>query len=185
MTDFTASIPSLEALFYSFLFKYKIEFFAAFVTLFVGRRLFRATAGGKYTGSGLILSPLMYLAFTSSTFIGLNLVDLLICVVFFAIGLGLSGPLRGQLKFFERGGQLYYKRSLWIVMGWTVAYVMRLYMLIFFDITVGVVLSAILSYITGLIIGEAFQIAVQKRMFDFNKKHLEQNEEPKDELDVF
>lgn len=185
MSDFTASIPSLEALFYSFLFKYKIEFFAAFVAVFVGRRIFRATAGGKYTRSGLVLSPLMYLAFTASTFIDLGLVGLLICAVFFAIGIGLSGPLRGQLKFSEKDGQLYYKRSIWIVMGWTVAYVLRLYILIFIDVTVGLILSAVLSYITGLIIGEAFQIAVQKRMFDFNKKHLGQKEEPKDELDVF
>lgn len=185
MPDFTSSIPALEALFYSFLFKYKIEFFAAFVTVFVGRRIFRATAGGKYTRSGLVLSPLMYLAFTSSTYIDLSLVGLLICAIFFAIGIGLSGPLRGQLKFFEKDGQLYYQRSLLIVMGWTVAYVLRLYILIFYDVTVGLILSVILSYITGLIIGEAFQIAVQKRLFDFNQKHLESNKEKKDELDVF
>lgn len=185
MPDLTASIPSIEALFYSFLFKYKLEFFAGFVILFVGRRIFRATAGGKYTRSGLVLSPLMYLAFTASTFIGIDLVGLLVCTVFFAIGIGLSGPLRGQLRFFEKDGLLYYRRSILIVMGWTVAYVFRLYLLIFEDLTVGLILSVILSYITGLIIGEAFQIAVQKRMFDFNKSHLEETKEPKDELDVF
>ena len=185
MSALPVNVPSIEALFYSFLFTYKIEFFVAFVAVFVGRRLFRATAGGKYTRSGLVLSPLMYLAFTASTFIDLSLEGLLVCAVFFAIGIGLSGPLRGQLKFFEKSGQLHYRRSLWITMGWTVAYVLRLYMLIFIDITVGLVLSAILSYITGLIIGEAFQIAVQKRMFDFNKKHMEEKKEPKDELDVF
>ncbi len=181
MSDITTSIPFLEALFYTFLFKYKIEFFAAFVAVFVGRRIFRATAGGKYSRSGLILSPLMYLAFTASTFIDLTLVGLLICFIFFAVGIGLSGPLRGQLKFFEKGGQLFYKRSLWIVMGWTVAYVIRLYMLIFVDITAGLILSAVLSYITGLIIGEVFQIAVQKRIFDFNKEHMGKVDEPGDE----
>ncbi|MCL4337758.1 MAG: hypothetical protein M1129_05585 [Candidatus Thermoplasmatota archaeon] len=185
MAAITLSIPSLEALFYFYLFTYKIEFFTAFVGIFVGRKVIRATAGGKYTRSGLVISPLMYLAFTASTFIDLNLVGLLVCAVFFAIGIGLSGPLRGQLKFFEKNGQLYYRRSIWVTMGWTVAFVLRLYMLIFFDITVGLILSAILSYITGLIIGEAFQIAVQKRMFDFKKKHLEERKELKDELDVF
>ncbi len=181
MSDITTSIPSLEALFYSFLFQYKIEFFAIFVSVFVGRRIFRATAGGKYSTSSLIFSPLMYLAFTASTYIDLTLEGLLICFILFAVGLGLSGPLKGQLKFFEKGGQLYYKRSLWIVMGWTVAYVIRLYMLIFVDITAGLILSAVLSYITGLIIGEVFQIAIQKRIFDFNKEHMGQNEESKDE----
>ena len=185
MAALTPSIPSLEALFYTFLFTYKIEFFAAFVTVFVGRRLFRVTSGGKYTKMGLFLSPLMYLGFTSVTYIDLDLVSLLICTVFFAIGIGLSGPLRGQLKFFEKESQLYYKRSIWITMGWTVAYVLRLYLLIFFDVTAGLILSVILSYLTGLIIGEAFQIAVQKRIFDFNKKHMGNKKEPKDELDVF
>ena len=184
MSDITFTVPSLELLFYSFLFRYKIEFFSAFVAVFVGRRIFRATAGGKYSRSGLVISPLMYMAFTASTFIDLTPVGLLICFIFFAVGIGLSGPLRGQLKFFEKEGQLYYKRSLWIVMGWTVAYVIRLYMLIFVDITAGLILSAVLSYITGLIIGEVFQIAVQKRMFDFNKEHLNKDEESKDEVNT-
>ncbi len=185
MAAITLSIHSMVALFYSFLFTYKIEFFAAFVTVFVGRRLLRVTSGGKYTKMGLFLSPLMYLVFTSVTYIGLDLESLLICTVFFAIGIGLSGPLRGQLKFFEKEKQLFYKRSIWITMGWTVAYVLRLYLLIFYDVTAGLVLSIILSYLTGLIIGEAFQIAVQKSIFDFNKTHLGKSEDPKDELDVF
>ena len=164
-------VPVLESFFFSYLFRYRIEFFVAFVLVFVGRRLYRAVYGGKYTNIGLVLSPLLYLAFTSFTFIGLGLVGLLICFIAFAFGLGLSGVLKGQLHFFERESLLYYKRSVSVVLVWTVAFVLRLYMFIFYDITVGLILSAILSYITGLIIGEAFQIAVQKRLFDYQKSH--------------
>lgn len=166
-----ALIQSLETQAYFFLFKYRLEFFTGFVLIFVGRRLYRAVYGSKYTTSGLILSPILYLGFTSSTFIGLSLEGLIICSVGFAVGLGLSGVLRGQLHFFEKKSALYYKRSVSIVVVWTIAFVLRLYLLLFYDITVGLVLSVILSYISGVITGEAFQIAVQKSMFDYRRQH--------------
>lgn len=166
-------IHTLENQVYFFLFKYRIEFFAVFVLMFAGRRLYRAVNGSRYTTMGLIMSPLLYLAFTASTFIDLSLVGLMICSVAFAVGLGISGALKGQLHFFERKGTLYYKRSVSIVIVWTVTFVMRLYLLLFYDITIGLLLSIILSFITGVIIGEAFQIAVQKSIFDYRKSNSE------------
>lgn len=168
MIEISVLVKSYEALILSFLFEHRLIFFAGFIGLFVGRRTYRALKGGKYTRKGLVLSPLMYLAFTSFTYIGLDLVGLLICSIAFAFGLGLSGLLKGQLHFFTKNNQLYYKRSIAIVAGWTVAYVFRLYLFIFYDVTVGLILSIILSYLTGLIIGEAFQIAIHKSLFDHN-----------------
>lgn len=165
-------MENYENIVLSILFQYKVEFFAAFVLLFVGRKIYRANRGGRYTRIGLVMSPLLYLAFTGFTFYGLNLEGLLICTIAFAFGLGLSSALKNQLFFFEKKGQLYYKRSAFTVLGWTGAFVLRLYLFIFYDITVGLLLSIILSYITGLFTGEAFQIAIQKRMFD--RKNLQE-----------
>lgn len=164
-----ALVGAYETQFLTFLFQYKVEFFAAFVIVFVGRKIYRANRGGRYTRANLIMSPLLYLAFTSFTLYGLGIKGLLVCSIAFATGLALSGVLRNQLHFFERNGQLYYRRSLYTVLGWTVAFVLRLYLFIFYDITVGLVLSIILAYITGLFTGEAFQIAIHKRMFDEEK----------------
>lgn len=169
MSLITGTIDPIENLVYAFIFGHRIEFFATFVLVFVGRKLLRAIYGGRYTNIGLIISPLLYLGFTAFTFIGLGLLGLMLCSVGFAFGLGLSGILKGQLHFFEKNGQLYYKRSVAVVLVWTAAFVLRLYIFIFYDITVGLVLSIILSFLTGLIIGEAFQIAVQKRIFDYRK----------------
>lgn len=172
MIDITSLVKTYESMFLKFLFEYKLEFFAAFVLLFVGRKVFRASKGGRYTKFGLILSPLLYLAFTGFTFIGLDLIGLLACFVAFAVGLGFSGVLKDQLTFFERNGQLYYRRAVTTVLGWTVAFVLRLYLFIFYDVTVGIILSMILSYIAGLFTGEAFQIAIHKQIFDYNKSHM-------------
>lgn len=169
MVNILSIVGGYETQVLSFLFQYKFEFFAAFVIVFVGRKIYRANRGGRYTRAGLIMSPLLYLAFTSFTLYGLGLLGLLDCTIAFAIGLALSGALKNQLHFFERNGQLYYRRSVFTVLGWTVAFVLRLYLFIFYDITVGLVLSIILAYITGLFTGEAFQIAVHKRMFDEKK----------------
>lgn len=169
MSNIASMVGNYESEFLTFLFQYKVEFFLAFVLLFVGRKVYRANRGGRYTRTGLVLSPLGYLAFTGFTYIGIGIIGLLICSIAFAFGLALSGTLKGQLHFFERNGQLYYRRSVFTVLGWTVAFVFRLYLFIFYDITVGLILSVILSYIAGLFLGEAFQIAIHKRMFDFNK----------------
>lgn len=166
-------VEGYENIFLIFLFKYKFEFFAAFVGLFVGRKLYTANRGGRYTRTRLVSSPLLYLSFTVFTFYGIQLVGLLICTISFAVGLGLSGLLENQLSFFEKNDQLYYKRSLFTVLGWTGAFILRLYLFIFYDITAGLILSVILSYISGLFIGEAFQIAIHKRLFD--KQKMEEN----------
>lgn len=178
MVNFTSLVGNYESEVLSFLFQYKVEFFVAFVLIFVGRKIYRANRGGRYTRTGLILSPLGYLAFTGFTYLGLSIAGLLICSISFAFGLGLSGTLKGQLHFFEKEGQLYYRRSVLTVLGWTVAFVLRLYLFIFYDITVGLVLSIILSYIAGLFLGEAFQIAIQKRIFDHKKETMRPKLDP-------
>lgn len=169
MTSVVTLVQGYENVFLSFLFHYKLEFFAAFVLVFVGRKIYSADRGGRYTRTRLFMSPLLYLSFTVFTFYGLSLIGLLICTVAFAIGLGISGMLENQLTFFERKDQLYYKRSVLTVLGWTVAFVIRLYLFVFYDITVGLILSVILSYIAGLFLGESFQIAIHKRLFDRQK----------------
>lgn len=169
MVNIFALVGTYETQVLTFLFEYKLEFFAAFVMVFVGRKIYRANRGGRYTRTGLVLSPLLYLAFTGFTFYGLAMEGLLACSIAFATGLALSGTLKNQLHFFERNGQLYYRRSVYTVLGWTVAFVIRLYLFIFYDITVGLVLSIIMAYITGLFTGEAFQIAIHKKMFDEEK----------------
>ncbi|MCL5731844.1 MAG: hypothetical protein M1285_00810, partial [Candidatus Thermoplasmatota archaeon] len=80
---------------------------------------------------------------------------------------------KGQVKFFEKKKILHYRRSPIIGLAWTIAFVVRIYLLIYYDVTAGFFLSIILSYLSGLILGEAFQIAIQKRMFEFSKKSRE------------
>jgi len=72
-------------------------------------------------------------------------------------------------------GALYYKRSILIVVAWTGAFILRLYLLLFYDITAGLFLGVILTYLTGIIIGEVFQIAIQKRLFDYKKNRLDES----------
>ena len=166
MINIEQLVENLEAMAYSFLFKYKDIFFAAFVAIFVGRRIIRIGYGGRYSTRSLIFSPLFYFGFTGATYVGLSTIDLLICSIAFALGLGLSSVMKGQLKFFERKGELHYKRSPLVGLAWTIAFVIRVYLLIYYDITAGFILSVILSYLSGLIVGEVFQIAIQKKLFD-------------------
>lgn len=173
MFSVTALADSIETIVYSILFRYKDIFFGAFVAIFVGRRILRITYGGKYSVKSLVFSPLLYLAFTAATYIGLTTIELLACSIAFALGLGLSSVFKGQVKFFERRESLHYRRSPIVGLAWTTAFILRIYLLIYYDVTAGFFLSIILSYLSGLILGEAFQIAIQKRIFEFHQKSKE------------
>ncbi len=175
MFNVGSTADSIESLAYSILFRYKDIFFSGFVAIFVGRRILRITLGGKYSARSLVLSPLMYLAFTGATYIGLSTLDLLACSIAFAVGLGLSSVFKNQVKFFEKKEKLHYRRSPVIGLAWTTAFVTRIYLLIYYDLTAGFFLSIILSFLSGLILGEAFQIAIQKRTFEFHQKSREMN----------
>ena len=173
MINITQLSDTIESIAYSIIFRYKDIFFGAFVAIFVGRRIIRISLGGRYSVRSLIFSPLLYLAFTGATYVGLTTVELLACSIAFALGLGLSSLFKGQVKFFEKKKILHYRRSPLIGLAWTIAFVVRIYLLIYYDVTAGFFLSIILSYLSGLILGEAFQIAIQKRMFEFSKKSRE------------
>lgn len=173
MINITQLSDTIENIAYSIIFRYKDIFFSAFVAIFVGRRIIRIIMGGRYSVRSLIFSPLLYLAFTGATYVGLTTIELLACSIAFALGLGLSSLFKGQVKFFEKKKILHYRRSPIIGLAWTIAFVMRIYLLIYYDVRAGFFLSIILSYLSGLILGEAFQIAIQKRMFEFSKKSRE------------
>lgn len=159
-------IESWEAQIYNLIFTYKYEFFFGFVAIFAGRRLSRILLGHRFKKGSIITSPLLYFAFTGVSLYGLDTLDLLICSIAFLFGLVISTVFKHGVKFIRKKGTLYYKRSAAISLTWTFAFILRVYIEIFYDITQGFILSILLIFLTGLIIGEAFQIAIQKRMYE-------------------
>ena len=159
-------IESWETLIYSIIFQYKYEFFFGFVAIFVGRRISRIILGHRFKRGSIITSPLLYFAFSGISLYGLDTLSLLYCSIAFFFGLLISTVFKHGVVFIRKKGQLYYKRSALISLTWTTAFVVRVYIEIFYDITQGFVLSVLLIFLTGLIIGEAFQIAIQKRLYE-------------------
>ena len=159
-------VENIENQIYTLIFRYKIEFFAAFVIIFVGRRLIRLYYGHRFRPGTLVTSPLLYFIFSGVSLLGLNLVGLLYCSIAFFFGLIISTVFKHGVVFVRKKGVLFYKRSALISLTWTTAFVSRVYIEIFYDITQGSVISILLIFLTGLIIGEAFQIAIQKRLYE-------------------
>ncbi|MEM0158693.1 MAG: hypothetical protein QW812_04195 [Thermoplasmataceae archaeon] len=166
-------INQIESAAYLIMFRYRIEFFLIFSIVFAGRKFIHVFRGHRYSSRSLVLSPLLYFAFSTAALYGFNSLDILISSIAFLMGLMFSSFVRSGVRFYEREGVLYYRRSFLIVLVWTAAFLVRIYVLLFYDITAGLFLGVILTALTGLIIGEAFQIAVHKRLFDYRKHNME------------
>ncbi|MCL5930155.1 MAG: hypothetical protein M1123_02590, partial [Candidatus Thermoplasmatota archaeon] len=65
-----------------------------------------------------------------------------------------------DVKFFSKDGMLYYKRSPTILLLWAVALVARtsLELFSFTSLLAIIVFNALLSFITGMLVGEAIHI---------------------------
>ncbi|MDS0257389.1 DUF1453 family protein [Thermoplasmatales archaeon AK] len=168
-------LNQIESTAYRILFEYKLEFFAAFTLVFVGRKFLHVFRGHRYSSRSLIVSPVLYFGFATASLYGFNSLGILLSAVAFLLGLIFSSFIKSGVKFYEMDGALYYKRSILIVVAWTGAFILRLYLLLFYDITAGLFLGVILTYLTGIIIGEVFQIAIQKRLFDYKKNRLDES----------
>ena len=159
-------VDNIENQIYVVIFKYKIEFFAAFVFIFVGRRILRLVYGHKFRPGTLVTSPFLYFVFSGISLLGLDLLGLLYCSIAFFFGLLISTLFKHGVKFYRKDNVIYYKRSAMISLTWTVAFVARIYIEIFYDLTQGLVLDIFLIFLSGLIIGEAFHIGIQKKLYE-------------------
>ena len=173
MLEFPTSIQGLENTAYQIIFAYKLEFFVAFVVIFAGRRFLRIIYGHKFKTGTLITSPLMYFAFSGISLLGIDLLGLLYCSVAFFFGLMISTVFKHGVKFYRKNNVIYYKRSAVISLTWTAAFIARVYIEIFYDITQGLVLAIFLIFLSGLILGEAFHIGIQKRIYENSDSDLE------------
>lgn len=144
---------------------YVLIFIAVILTL----RVYRGLSGRVYSTARVLRPPVVYLVLTVIAILGLGYMDNSVFLTFIFIPLGflISYRLLTDADFFARNGTVYYKRSPFILVFWVVSFLSRMILEYFFptNLEVLMVIDSVLSFTTGLIIGESLHLISERKKF--------------------
>ncbi len=132
------------------------------IALYLTFRTYRSVTGTRYSTYRLYLLPVAYLFLVLLTLVELSVSAVDAIAVFVSVAAGALAGLRlaGGVKFYEKNGQTYYKRSPFVMVIWLLSYIGRfaVSLLIPSDFYVNFAVEIVLALTTGVILGEAYHI---------------------------
>ncbi len=145
------------------------------IGLLVSRRIIRGIRGRKYKRSRIIMAPVIYLLLTALLIFadfklyGSEYVMFLLFLI--VVGLIIGLKFGEKAEFFYKDNQIFYRRSQAILVLWFFSYIGRLVILFYFPniVILAELVDVLLSFSTGLLIGEAFVII--RKEIEFKNKH--------------
>ncbi len=132
------------------------------IVYIVARRVRSGLRGTRYKKSRVLRIPVLYVLLTLFLVYSVGSHDYYAYYSLLLIPAGAIPGLRfgSTVKFFSKNSVLYYKRSQFIMVAWLISFLLRILLEIFFpsSINVAIFVDMILSFTTGMILGEAFHI---------------------------
>ncbi len=139
------------------------------IVLFGARRIYFGLNGIAYSTGRVFRMPALYLLFTVVSVFGFGTVSLYVVSTLALVPIAaVVGYLYAtQSSFFYRNGLVYYRRHMYVLAFWIASYIARIVIefAIPFNLAVEIALSAILSFTTGIVLGEALNI--RKKYIEF------------------
>lgn len=129
--------------------------------------IFRGIAGRKYTPFRVLRTPVIYMVFTLLAVFLTSVPNIYaqLMIILLPVGIPLGLRFGMDVKFFTKNGLLYYRRSRSILLIWAAALIVRISLELFSfkSLLAIIVFNAILSFITGMLLGEAVHILKTKK----------------------
>lgn len=93
----------------------------------VGRRVFSARKGSRYSEQSIFMRPIIYIVLTALLVVaGVQVLEILAIAISVILGVFLGLKLGSRSDIFEKDGKIMYKRSNEVLLIWIVAFVIRL-----------------------------------------------------------
>ena len=144
--------------------------FLVFIVLIVIRRVMRGIYGRRYSTGRVLFLPVFYVVLTLIFVAAFSATDIYAYYTFLLIPAGAIVGWRfgGGVSFFMKNGEVYYKRSPYILVVWLVSYILRVLLEFLFpsNLTIAFGVDAVLAITAGLIIGEAIHLIRGRRSFN-------------------
>ncbi len=126
----------------------------------------RGLSGRKFSRARVIRTPLIYAVLTVVAVFLTSIpnIDAKLMVLLLPAGIPFGVRFGKDVKFFTKNGVLYYRRSPLILLLWAFALIARVSLELFSSGTLIAIIAinAILSFITGILLGEAVHILTRK-----------------------
>ncbi|ARD85231.1 hypothetical protein FAD_1369 [Ferroplasma acidiphilum] len=125
------------------------------------RRLKQGINGRQYKTARLFITPTIYfllLVFFMVAFIG-NIDYIIIVILLCVVGI-IPGFIYGErVTFFDRNGQIFYKRSPYILTFWAAGFMVRILLEFIFpsNLEIQFIVDTLLAVTLGLIVGESIK----------------------------
>ena len=141
--------------------------YLVFLALILTLSSYRSLYGGKYRPFRVFFRPAIYLL------LGLGLLSqdftdpLFITSLLGLLAGALMGVKLGSgVSFYYSGGDLYYKRSVWVYLLWLASFLLRAYLEVGSptSFTVLTLLDALLMFSSGLLLGESCHLVTKTRV---------------------
>lgn len=133
------------------------------------RRLYAGLNGIAYSSVRVLRVPVLYFLFTLFAVFAFGSISIYLVstLAFIPLAAILGYMYATRCSFFYREGRVFYTRHMFVLVFWLISFIARLILefLLPFNLYVDVALSAVLSFTTGLIIGEALNIRKKYREF--------------------
>ncbi len=146
-----------------------LAIFLAIIALIVVRRIIRGIYGRRYSTGRVLFLPVFYIVLTLAFVLFLDSGNQYFYYILLLIPAGLVAGLRvgGGASFFLKNGEVYYKRSPYIMVFWLVSYIARLILLFLYptNLEIAFAVDAVLAITAGLIVGEAIHLIEGRKAF--------------------
>ncbi len=146
-----------------------LAIFLAIFVIIIARRIIRGIYGRRYSTGRVLFLPVFYIILTLVFVLFVDSGNHYFYYILLLIPAGLVAGLRfgGGARFFLKNGEVYYKRSPYIMVFWLASYIARIVLLFLYptNLVVAFAVDAVLAITAGLIVGEAVHLIEGRRAF--------------------
>lgn len=147
-----------------------LAIFLVIIALILVRRIIRGIYGRRYSTGRVLFLPVFYILLTMAFVLFIDLGDrnLYYTLLLMPAGIVIGLRIGGGASFFLKNGEVYYKRSPYIMTVWLASYIARLILLFLYpdNLTIAFAVDAVLSATAGVIVGEAVHLVRGRKAFN-------------------
>lgn len=130
-----------------------------FLLLLFVYRAIRTYIGEKFSDSRIFLTPVFYTILVTLSFIDSDYIKQITATITAIMGIGIGLKLSRKVEVYEKNGLLYYSKSLAVTFLWSLFFSVKILTYLYYpEFYFQTIFTALLTLVTGMIVGEALRI---------------------------
>lgn len=129
-------------------------------------RLIRTIIGEKFSSMWLFMTPIFYSILVLISFVDSDIIQQISAAVTALIGILLGLKLSSRDEVYEKNNTMYYKKSIAVTFLWSLFFSVKMLTYLYYpQLYFQTLFTALLTLVTGMIVGEALRIYYRGRKY--------------------